>query len=223
MSTSTRTTTRRTTTTAKQPKVAKTRKPTTEQQKPTKVAKTRKPATDAKAMVAPKFTLVEGPDVPTPAELRAEWIAQQNVPTQPLKPTTLLIAGSRSATRALLEMACSAVIRAHELGWKILVGDNPWGADDIVRRTAEAIGADYTIVGLAETPRAGNPQHYVQMTEAQLIAVGGGAYNVYTARDRFMVLKATRVLCLQHNDSPGTADVYSYALGQGRKVDIRRF
>ena len=43
--------------------------------------------------------------------------------------THLMIAGSRYATREMLDYARRAVQRAHQLGWTILVGDNPKGVD----------------------------------------------------------------------------------------------
>lgn len=67
--------------------------------------------------------------------------------------THLMIAGSRYATREMLDYAVRAVQRAHRLGWMIIVGDNPKGVDMAVAQECRRLKAKIIIAGITNFPR----------------------------------------------------------------------
>lgn len=144
-------------------------------------------------------------------------MAQKPIPTA--HQFRLLIAGSRDATPAMLKTAYKAVARAKANGWAILVGDAV-GVDAAVAEACNRLGVNYTCVGISATPR----HHRVMSVQAG----GTGRYvrfeargkSAYTARDRYLVDLADRVLCLWNGESKGTAAVAEYTRQLGKPVDV---
>ena len=73
--------------------------------------------------------------------------------------THILIAGSRDASPAMLDYARRVVRRAHQLGWTIVVGDNPLGVDMTVVRECRRLRAKVIVAGIANFPRNGGCKH----------------------------------------------------------------
>ena len=116
----------------------------------------------------------------------------------------VLIAGSRYATRDMLDYARRAVQRAHAKGYVVLVGDNPKGVDMAVVQECRRLKAKVIVAGIANFPRNYGCKHgcYVKVTRDLYRSAGGDLLNGYTARDRWMVDQCTTLHC-----SSGTATV----------------
>lgn len=101
--------------------------------------------------------------------------------------THLMIAGSRFATREMLDYARRAVQRAHQLGWTILVGDNPKGVDMAVVQESRRLKAKVIVAGIANFPRNYGCKHgsYIKITRDLYRVSGGDLLGGYTARDRW--------------------------------------
>lgn len=139
--------------------------------------------------------------------------------------THLMIAGSRFATREMLDYARRAVQRAHHLGWTILVGDNPKGVDMVVVQECRRLKAKVIVAGIANFPRNYGCKHgsYIKVTRDVYRSAGGDLLDGYTARDRWMVDNAQRCLFIWNDDSPGTRRGYDYAVQRGKEAHLIDF
>ncbi len=139
--------------------------------------------------------------------------------------THLMIAGSRYATREMLDYARRAVQRAHQLGWTILVGDNPKGIDMAVVQECRRLKAKVIIAGIANFPRNYGCKHgsYVKVTRDLYRSAGGDLLDRYTARDRWMVDNAQIGLFIWNGSSPGTEAGYRYAIRRGKEAHLINF
>lgn len=139
--------------------------------------------------------------------------------------TNVLIAGSRYASREMLDYARRAVQRAHHLGWTVLVGDNPKGVDMVVVQECRRLKVSVMVVGITNFPRNYGCKHgsYIKVTRDLYRSAGGGLLNGYTARDRWMVDNAQRCLFIWNGDSPGTKAGYDYAVQRGKEAHLINF
>ena len=139
--------------------------------------------------------------------------------------TYILIAGSRYATREMLDYARRTVRRAHQLGWTILVGDNPKGVDMAVVQECRRLKARVIVAGIANFPRNYGCKHgsYIQITRDLYRSAGGGLLGGYTARDRWMVDMCQRAVFIWNGDSPGTLAGYDYAVQRGKAAHLINF
>jgi hypothetical protein len=134
----------------------------------------------------------------------------------------LLVVGSRHATPDMLNKAGTVVERARANGWAILVGDAD-GVDTAVIAACNRVGVNYAVFGISTRPRS--------QAFRDIEAGGTGRYirhiphksGDYSARDRFMVDVADRVLCLWNGTSKGTKAAYEYAKSLGKPVDLLTF
>ncbi len=126
----------------------------------------------------------------------------------PNRPYRLLITGSHHATPVMLRTACKAVQRAYELGFAVLVGDAP-GVDAAVVAECNRLGVQYACVCVAGKGRN---------QEARLVVNAPVAS--YTERDRWMVIRADRVLAIHNGRSRGTLAAYRYALTLHKPADL---
>lgn len=139
--------------------------------------------------------------------------------------THILIAGSRDASHAMLDYARHAVRRAHQLGWTIVVGDNPLGVDMTVVRECRHLQAKVIVAGVANFPRNGGCKHgeYVKVERDLYRCAGGGLLSGYAVRDRWMVDNCQRAIFIWNGDSPGTLAGYQYALQRGKEAHLISF
>jgi hypothetical protein len=139
--------------------------------------------------------------------------------------THILIAGSRHATRAMLAYARRAVLRAHQLGWTILVGDNPRGIDLAVVQACRRLKVPASSSPASPASRDFGCRHgrYVMVTRDLYRSAGGDLLGGYTARDRWMVDNCQRALFVWNGDSPGTKAGYDYAVQRGRPAHLINF
>jgi hypothetical protein len=161
--------------------------------------------------------------------------------------TTLLISGSRSATAPMLAYARASVLRAYENGWRLIVGDAvgidaavAQAAVDFYNQHAEKPEDDLniycTVYGLDEKPRhgiAGRGVNYSRLTyiehrqisgsgSRQFVRIYQEAVTTYSARDRYMVSQADKVLCIWNGHSTGTLAVSKYAVKLGKEVWLKK-
>ena len=139
--------------------------------------------------------------------------------------THLMIAGSRYANREMLDYARRAVQRAHQLGWTIVVGDNPKGVDMAVVQECRRLKAKVLVVGVTNNPRNGGCSHgnYVKVERDTYRAAGGHLFDRYHVRDRWMVDNAQRCLFVWNGDSLGTKLGYEYAMQRGKEAHLINF
>ncbi|MBN8590711.1 MAG: hypothetical protein J0M33_03090 [Anaerolineae bacterium] len=142
--------------------------------------------------------------------------------------TRVMIAGSRYATRAALDYARRVVQRAHQLGWTVLVGDNPKGVDMAVVNECRRLKAKVIVVGLTEYPRnggCGQSPHgqYVHFECGVYRTAGGGLFDRYHERDRYMVDQCDRAVFVWNGDSRGTKSGHDYALRRGKESHLINF
>ena len=139
--------------------------------------------------------------------------------------THLMIAGSRYATREMLDYARRTVRRAHQLGWTILVGDNPKGVDMAVVQECRRLKARVIVAGIANFPRNYGCKHgsYIKVTRDLYRSAGGGLLDGYTARDRWIVDMCQRAIFIWNGDSPGTLTGYEYAVQRGKAAHLINF
>lgn len=117
---------------------------------------------------------------------------------------TLLITGSRDTNPKMLNTAIAAAKRAHELGWRIIVGD-AHGVDQAVVETCEAEGIPHIVVGISDKPRNTNTlDHYVNSKQPGFLK-----------RDDWMVDRATKCLAIWNGSSRGTKHTYDRAVEKG--------
>ncbi len=139
--------------------------------------------------------------------------------------THVMIAGSRHATREMFDYARRAVQRAHQLGWTILVGDNPKGVDMAVVQECRRLRAKVIVAGIANFPRNYGCKHgrYIKVTRDLYPGTGGEQLDGYTVRDRWMVDNAQRCLFIWNGDSPGTKRGHDYAVLRGKQAHLINF
>lgn len=127
-------------------------------------------------------------------------------------PTVLLICGSRDATTAMIEIAARAVLRAKELGWRVVVGDAE-GIDAAVAVNCCLLDVPFSVYGITPGPR-----HFCCLKHRR------SAYQRtdgdYLSRDRLMVSASDRVFAIWNGTSHGTLYTYNYAKKQGKPADI---
>jgi len=148
--------------------------------------------------------------------------------------TRVMIAGSRYGTRAALDYARRVVQRANQLGWTVLVGDNPKGVDMAVVNECRRLKAKVIVVGLTEHPRNGGCG---QSPHGQYVRFECG---VYRARRAAACSTATTngtaiwsicvtgrcssgILFVWNGDSRGTKSGYEYALRRGKQAHLINF
>ena len=139
--------------------------------------------------------------------------------------THLMIAGSRYATREMLDYTCRAVRRAHRLGWMILVGDNPKGVDMAVVRECRRSQVPVIVAGVGNFPRNGGCKHgsYIKVNRDTYRAAGGHLLNRYTVRDRWLVDNAQIGIFVWNGDSPGTKAGHEYMVSRGKDAYLINF
>lgn len=159
---------------------------------------------------------------------QAARIAQTAAPqpahrTQPVHSTTqIMIAGSRYATREMLDYARKVVRRAHAKGYTIVVGDNPKGVDMAVVQECRRLKAKVLVVGVTNRPRNGGCAHggYVKVERDTYRAMGGDLLDKYTVRDRWMVDNATMGIFVWNGDSRGTKQGHDYMVSRGKEAHL---
>lgn len=124
--------------------------------------------------------------------------------------TRVMIAGSRYATREMLDYTRRVVQRAHQLGWVVLVGDNPQGVDMAVVNECRRLKAKVIVVGLTNRPRnggCGQSPHgqYIRFERGVYHTAGGGMFDRYHERDRYMVDQCDRAVFVWNGDVRGGA------------------
>ena len=139
--------------------------------------------------------------------------------------THILVAGSRDASAEMLDYTRRVVQRTHQLGWTIVVGDNPQGVDIAVVRECLRLQAKVIVAGIANYPRNGGCKYgeYVKVERDLYRSAGGGLLSGYAVRDRWMVDCCNRAIFIWNGDSPGTKAGYDYAIARGKEVDLITF
>ncbi|MEP7294451.1 MAG: hypothetical protein ABI835_21860 [Chloroflexota bacterium] len=139
--------------------------------------------------------------------------------------THVLIAGSRDASSEMIAYTKRVVQRAHQLGWTIVVGDNPQGVDMAVVRECRRLKANVIVAGVANFPRNGGCKHgeYVKVERDLYRSAGGGLLSGYAVRDRWMVDSCQRAMFIWNGDSAGTKAGYDYAITRGKDAHLVTF
>jgi len=139
--------------------------------------------------------------------------------------THVMIAGSRYASREMLDYARRVVQRAHEKGYIVLVGDNPKGVDMAVVQECRRLHTKVIVAGTGNFPRNYGCKHgsYVKVTRDLYRSAGGNLLDGYTVRDRWMVDNCQRALFIWNGDSPGTKTGYDYAVQRGKEAHLINF
>src|SRR3954452_1729745 len=98
--------------------------------------------------------------------------------------THVLIAGSRSASAEMFNYAQRVVRRAHQLGWIVVVGDNPQGVDLAVVRECRRLRTKVVVAGVVNFPRNGGCKHgeYVKVERDLYRGADGNILSGYTVR-----------------------------------------
>lgn len=137
----------------------------------------------------------------------------------------VMIAGSRYATREMLEYARRAVQRAHAKGYTVIVGDNPKGVDMAVVQECRHLKVRVIVAGIANLPRNYGCKHgsYMKGERDLYRVMGGELLDGYTARDRWMVDQSQTCLFIWNGDSPGTKIGYDYAVLRGKDAHLVNF
>ncbi|MCK6580528.1 MAG: hypothetical protein L6Q98_20750 [Anaerolineae bacterium] len=139
--------------------------------------------------------------------------------------THVMIAGSRYATREMLDYARRTVRRAHQLGWIILVGDNPKGVDMAVVQECRRLKTQVIVAGIANFPRNYGCKHGSYLKIARDLYRGSGGYLLdgYAVRDRWMVDMSQQSVFVWNGDSLGTLAGYEYAVQRGKAAHLINF
>lgn len=142
---------------------------------------------------------------------------------QPTK--QILVAGSRDASRGMLDYTYRVVRRAHELGYTILVGDNPKGVDMAVVRECRRLKAMVIVAGITDVPRNRGCWHgsYVKIEQDTYRAMNGRYLSGYTVRDRWMADNANLGIFIWNGDSPGTKRGFDYMSSRGKQAHLITF
>ncbi len=137
----------------------------------------------------------------------------------------VLIAGSRYATREMLDYARRAVQRAQAKGYTLIVGDNPKGVDMAVVQECRRLKVSVIVAGIANFPRNYGCKHgsYVKVERDLYRVMGGNLLGGYTARDRWMVDNCQTALFIWNGDSSGTEAGYDYAVQRGKEAHLVNF
>jgi len=137
----------------------------------------------------------------------------------------VLIAGSRYATREMLDYARRAVQRAQTKGYTLIVGDNPKGVDMAVVQECRRLKVSVIVAGIANFPRNYGCKHgsYVKVERDLYRVMGGNLPGGYTARDRWMVDQCQTALFIWNGESPGTEAGYKYAVQRGKEAHLVNF
>ena len=139
--------------------------------------------------------------------------------------THVLIAGSRDASRAMLDYARRVVRRAQQLGYIILVGDNPRGVDMAVVLECRRLKAKVIVAGISDVPRNRGCWHgsYVKIAPVTYRAMNGRSLNGYTVRDRWLADNAQIGVFIWNGDSPGTKTGFDYMSSRGKQTHLVTF
>lgn len=139
--------------------------------------------------------------------------------------THVMIAGSRYASREMLDYARRTVRRAHQLGWIILVGDNPKGVDMAVVQECRRLKTQVIVAGIANFPRNYGCKHGSYLKIARDLYCGSGGYLLdgYAVRDRWMVDMSQQSVFVWNGDSLGTLAGYEYAVQRGKAAHLINF
>jgi hypothetical protein len=143
-----------------------------------------------------------------------------------MKPITyLMIAGSHYSTRGALDYARRVVQRAHQLGYMIVVGDNPKGVDMAVVQECRRLKAKVLVVGIANFPRNGGCSHgsYAKVERDTYRVAGGYLLDGYHTRDRWMVDNATLGMFIWNGNSQGTKVGYNYMVSRHKEAHLITF
>ncbi len=143
-----------------------------------------------------------------------------------MKPITyLMIAGSRYSTSEALNYARRVVQRAHQLGYTIIVGDNPKGVDMAVIQECRRLKAKVLVVGITDFPRNGGCSHgsYIKVERDTYRAAGGYLLDGYHTRDRWMVDNSNIGMFIWNGDSPGTKAGHNYMLSRSKEAHLVTF
>lgn len=133
----------------------------------------------------------------------------------------LLICGSRQASQQMVDVARAAVLRAKELGWRIVVGD-AYGVDQAVVYACCRYTVPFECYGI--TPRARNfTTRNTMLLHWETIGSYFPVNGNYLHRDRVMVENADRVFAIWNGYSRGTKYTYDYAITVGKPADVRTF
>lgn len=151
--------------------------------------------------------------------------AVPTVPTQAVSETRIMIAGSRYSTRDALDYARRVVRRAHQLGYTIVVGDNPKGVDMVVAQECRRLKAKVVVVGVTNNPRNSGCSHgnYVKIERDTYRAAGGHLFDRYHARDRWMADNSQRGIFIWNDDSKGTKAGYDYMVSRHKEAHLVTF
>lgn len=147
------------------------------------------------------------------------------VSAQAVSETHIMIAGSRYANREALDYARRVVRRVHQLGYTIVVGDNPKGVDMAVVQECRRLKAKVLVVGVTNSPRNGGCSHggYVKVERDTYRAAGGNLYDRYHVRDRWMVDNSQRGVFVWNGDSQGTKAGYEYMVSRQKEAHLITF
>jgi len=143
-----------------------------------------------------------------------------------MKPITyLMIAGSRYSTYEALNYARRVVQRAHQLGYTIIVGDNPKGVDQAVIQECRRLKAKVLVVGITNFPRNGGCSHgsYVKIERDTYRAAGGYLLDGYHTRDRWIADNANVGMFIWNGDSRGTKAGHDYMLSRHKEAHLVTF
>ncbi|MCS7072682.1 MAG: hypothetical protein NZM00_14350 [Anaerolinea sp.] len=137
----------------------------------------------------------------------------------------VMIAGSRYATREMLDYARRAVQRAHAKGYTIFIGDNPRGVELAVVGECRRLKTPVIVAGVGSFPRNGGCRHgsYVKVPRDLYRGAGGAWLDGDTARDRWMVDQAHICLFIWDGSSPGTKAGCDYAVQRGKDAHLINF
>jgi len=131
---------------------------------------------------------------------------------EPERPYRLLIAGSRRTSTNMKAYAGRLVTRAAELGWEIVVSDDPDGIACAVIEAARQQGYSRVIVvGTGDTPRNGGHGRYVQ--------IGSDAAD----RDRQMMRASDRGLFIWDGDDASIRARYHAMKAAGKVAHLADF
>jgi hypothetical protein len=139
--------------------------------------------------------------------------------------THVMIAGSRYATREMLDYTRRAVQRAHAKGYTVIVGDNLKGVDMAVVQECRRLKARIVVAGIAPSPRNYGCKHgtYIKVGYETYFSSSHHMSSPYTARDRWMVDQCQTALFIWNGDSPGTKISYDYAMLRGKDAHLVNF
>lgn len=137
----------------------------------------------------------------------------------------LLIAGSRYATREMLDYARRVVRRANDKGYVVVVGDNPKGVDMAVVQECRRLRTKVIVCGIANFPRNRGCKHgeYIKV-ERDIYRTGKGRlFEAYHARDRYMADMSDIGVYIWNGWSKGTKEGADYMESRNKEVHLKEF